>query len=238
MSESCLVRTEQLSWAYSFYPSHYLWISYRTPSLEYILILSESMAPRAPSTSLLRFLRSQVETCYFTSNLQNSCRASSLPLSTKKPPSRLFTTTPPCTAVVESSLFPLDVLTPKSLLPKPRPLHSPTHSRPLPPTASNNTRSASSDSRPWNKRLAFLKLKSGAKHGDAEGNGASLPSFLSDPGGGVGIGRTTAAKASDGLKLRCTEFDGDGNVTLVHGEFKKSELIAMVCSFSGWDKKK
>ena len=28
------------------------------------------------------------------------------------------------------------------------------------------------------------------------------------------------------LKLRCTEFDGNGSVTLVSGEFKKSELIA------------
>lgn len=32
--------------------------------------------------------------------------------------------------------------------------------------------------------------------------------------------------ASNDLKLRCTEFDVNGNVTLVSGEFKKSELIA------------
>lgn len=32
--------------------------------------------------------------------------------------------------------------------------------------------------------------------------------------------------ASNDLKLRCTEFDSNGNVTLVSGEFKKSELIA------------
>ena len=30
------------------------------------------------------------------------------------------------------------------------------------------------------------------------------------------------------MKLRCTEFDENGNVTVVDGEFKKSELIAKV----------
>jgi magnesium transporter len=40
------------------------------------------------------------------------------------------------------------------------------------------------------------------------------------------IGRS--AKAANEPKLRCTEFDEDGNVVLVNGEFKKSELIAKV----------
>lgn len=35
-------------------------------------------------------------------------------------------------------------------------------------------------------------------------------------------------KPSNELKLRCTEFDENGNVTLVNGEFRKSELIAKV----------
>jgi len=34
------------------------------------------------------------------------------------------------------------------------------------------------------------------------------------------------------LQLRCTEFDENGNVTLVNGAFKKSELIAKVCLLS------
>jgi hypothetical protein len=33
-------------------------------------------------------------------------------------------------------------------------------------------------------------------------------------------------KPSTELKLRCTEFDENGNVVLVNGEFKKQELIA------------
>ena len=32
-------------------------------------------------------------------------------------------------------------------------------------------------------------------------------------------------KPSHDLRLRCTEFDGNGNVTLVNGEFRKSELM-------------
>ncbi|KAK2745547.1 magnesium ion transporter [Myotisia sp. PD_48] len=40
------------------------------------------------------------------------------------------------------------------------------------------------------------------------------------------IGRNLALKVSNEPRLRCTEFDEIGNVTLVNGEFKKSELIA------------
>ncbi|KAK2861330.1 magnesium ion transporter [Arthroderma sp. PD_2] len=40
------------------------------------------------------------------------------------------------------------------------------------------------------------------------------------------VGRNLALKVSNEPRLRCTEFDGVGNVTLVNGEFKKSELIA------------
>ncbi|OAX84147.1 hypothetical protein ACJ72_01492 [Emergomyces africanus] len=39
-------------------------------------------------------------------------------------------------------------------------------------------------------------------------------------------GRSLALKATNEPRLRCTELDENGNVTLVNGEFKKSELIA------------
>lgn len=48
-----------------------------------------------------------------------------------------------------------------------------------------------------------------------------LASFLDDNGG---LGRVS--RPTNELKLRCTEFDESGNVTLINGEFKKSELIA------------
>ena len=35
-------------------------------------------------------------------------------------------------------------------------------------------------------------------------------------------------RTANELKMRCTELDEHGNVTLVSGEFKKSELIAKV----------
>lgn len=42
------------------------------------------------------------------------------------------------------------------------------------------------------------------------------------------LGRAVSAKAAAQPKLRCTELDENGNVTLASGEFKKSELIAKV----------
>ena len=53
------------------------------------------------------------------------------------------------------------------------------------------------------------------------------PSFLDDVSGAV-LGRSKVAKASNEMKLRCTELDENGKVTVVNGEFKKSELIAKV----------
>ena len=50
-----------------------------------------------------------------------------------------------------------------------------------------------------------------------------LSGFLDDSNSGLG-GRIT--KPNNELKLRCTEFDENGNVTLVNGEFRKGELIA------------
>ena len=64
------------------------------------------------------------------------------------------------------------------------------------------------------------------KKGEHHGQRRKLPplaSFLDDnhsPG--------RVLKATNEPRLRCTEFDENGNVTLVNGEFKKSELIAKV----------
>lgn len=55
-----------------------------------------------------------------------------------------------------------------------------------------------------------------------------LQGFLDD---NAGLGNRII-KPSNELKLRCTEFDENGNVTLVNGEFRKSELIAKVCVFA------
>ncbi|KAK5129017.1 hypothetical protein LTR85_000350 [Meristemomyces frigidus] len=49
-----------------------------------------------------------------------------------------------------------------------------------------------------------------------------LPGFLDDHAGLGG----RIIKPNNELKLRCTEFDENGNVTLVNADFRKSELIA------------
>lgn len=49
-----------------------------------------------------------------------------------------------------------------------------------------------------------------------------FPDGSSEMGAPV-LGRTT--KAANELKLRCTQFDENGNVTLVNGEYKKQDLI-------------
>ncbi|GAB1197106.1 hypothetical protein APSETT444_006392 [Aspergillus pseudonomiae] len=54
------------------------------------------------------------------------------------------------------------------------------------------------------------------------------PALVDEGTEGLNFGRGLAAKASNELRLRCTEFDNNGNVTLVNGEFRKSELIAKV----------
>ncbi|CAK1355364.1 magnesium ion transporter [Cercospora beticola] len=55
----------------------------------------------------------------------------------------------------------------------------------------------------------------------ANDNLPPLAGFLDD---NAGLGGRII-KPSNELKLRCTEFDENGNVTLVNGEFRKSELI-------------
>ena len=72
--------------------------------------------------------------------------------------------------------------------------------------------------------------RNGGRKADAEAKARELPplpSFLDDTGGTT-LGRTKAAKPGSELKLRCTEIDKNGNVITVNGEFKKSELIAKV----------
>lgn len=54
-----------------------------------------------------------------------------------------------------------------------------------------------------------------------------LASFLDD---GQSPGRIL--KPTNEPRLRCTEFDEQGNVTVVNGEFKKTELIAKVCNLA------
>jgi magnesium transporter len=61
------------------------------------------------------------------------------------------------------------------------------------------------------------------------GRGGNYLGSDESPESMIAIGRTVSVKAANEAKLRCTEFDENGNVVLVDGQFKKSELIAKVC---------
>lgn len=193
----------------------------------------------APSSSLLRFLRFQTENiCFFTPNAPNSipclhplARYSRQRSVHPKRASRYFSTGPKCQATIESSMLNLDFL-------HSRPIKDsflfPTFRKSVRPgvVISHKTqdrvrayRRVSSDARPLLARLWPLKGRrpdTALKPDDLP----PLPGFLEDVGGTT-LGRS-AGKVSNELKLRCTEFDENGKITLVNGEFKKSELIAKV----------
>lgn len=62
--------------------------------------------------------------------------------------------------------------------------------------------------------------------GGTASRGRQLPPLASFLDASSSSARST--KAANEPRLRCTEFNENGNVTLVNGEFKKSELIAKV----------
>lgn len=87
-------------------------------------------------------------------------------------------------------------------------------------------RHASTTRRPFLRRLFDLKRGKTADHKSQRNQSPATSDEGSE--GLFNIGRGLAAKASNELRIRCTEFDNTGNVTLVNGEFRKSELIAKV----------
>ena len=185
----------------------------------------------APSFPLLHFLKTQSDRiCFFTSNAGTSaCRAKpSLP---RIPASRKqFSTTPYPNATVHASVFNVDAF--KSAAKNPGFNHAPPllHGSQTGLVTSGDSkdkwcssRSASTDSRPFlHKILGRRKPIAVPKPEEPP----PLPSFLDDVNG-TSLGRSKATKVNE-LKLRCTEFNEDGKVTLVNGEFKKTELIAKV----------
>lgn len=103
-------------------------------------------------------------------------------------------------------------------------------SRPVFSTPCSNrvvfVRHASTTRRPLLRRLFDLKRGKAAEYKQHRNSG---PALIDEGTEGIfNIGRGLAAKASNELRLRCTEFDMNGNVTLVNGEFRKLELIAKV----------
>lgn len=200
-----------------------------------------SLTVSAPSSSLLRFLKSQSEElCFFTPSRGLTCQnartgrkwTASRNARRDLPNSiRWLTTTSPRQAVVESSLLNFDILRPPPKRPPP-PANALRHES-WTGTFGNHTREisshsryASTDPRPWLHRLWKQKERK-EKINLRPTELPPLPSFLDDVGG-TSLGRKKPGKAANELKLRCTEFDNEGKVTLMDGEFKKTALIAKV----------
>lgn len=200
------------------------------------MLASSSLKPSAPSTSLLRFLRAQSDSVFFfTPNQTTACARPSNDSSwhhrrsrgsaMRRSSSWTDLTPAPCLAQLEASLF--SVIHPTSTGPKalrPSRLKSKTSSfiSPL-----QSLRNSSSKSRPWLRRLLDLGRSTEPSKWSTS---PQVTSFMDEGAEGnlFNLGRALAAKSLNEPRLRCTEFDENGNVTLVNGEYRKSELIAKV----------
>lgn len=182
----------------------------------------------APSTSLLRFLRSQLDTQTLThpphrSSTANRYRTSTAPASLNRTCRATIHTSPWTPSPIQSR----SLSTPPSSSPSPsssRACSVANHKHKRQPQSSRSF-SISPVSREGFWRRLRPQPRSAGSRPLLQDDLPPLPGFLDDS---VGLGGRKI-KPSNELKLRCTEFDENGNVTLVNGEFRKSELIAKVC---------
>ncbi|ETI22931.1 hypothetical protein G647_04725 [Cladophialophora carrionii CBS 160.54] len=161
--------------------------------------------PVVPSRSLLRFLRSQSNLVFdptspaATTVTRIPCRRVSTPSPRRRPSS------------LEDIWRPAPAREPCKALPPPR------YSPPRPAQARN----ASTDSRKsgfW--RRWFRQREAAAQASSNSGYDETSEQLFN-------LSRALSRNSSGAeLKLRCTEFDANGSVTMVSGEFRKSELIA------------
>ncbi|KAI9730144.1 MAG: magnesium ion transporter [Claussenomyces sp. TS43310] len=203
------------------------------------------LAVAAPSSTLLNFLRYQSEgPCFFSANPRNgaftfdhaapkACQPrSQQPVELSKPTARKISSSARGLTSLEAGFLNLDFLWPraaKGYIPQ---LQAQTRrdGRCYAMRRADDTfqsqRHASSDVGWWSRRLRPQK-----KQRQPALKPEDLPlgfNFRGEEGAEsmFSLGRTVSGKAANELKLRCTEFDENGNVVLVNGEFKKSELIA------------
>ncbi|CEL01898.1 Putative Inner membrane magnesium transporter MRS2, mitochondrial [Aspergillus calidoustus] len=187
------------------------------------MLSNPPLKPSAPSASLLRFLRAQ--SALPTRNLPSACRHAS-----PKPPTRSSSSVSP----KGHSRVSLDVLSVQTRLVSnvspatgrriaARRFASPATSKDFP------SLSRLPPSRAFSSTRSCLLLRSlwGSRKNAPAAENRVGPTLLDDgTEGNLSLARALAAKASNELRLRCTEFDLNGNVTLMNGDFKKSELIA------------
>lgn len=210
------------------------------------------MPPRAlsfpaPSRSLLRYLRAQSEgLAYFGASTGADCRPSGdafhCPLRSfagrgRQSSRALCTSESRRSADLQAGLLDIDAILPKFLR-KPRRTDTVSEAQIL----AASRRYLSDDHTPsvlckpsWQERLfgtPASRSSSDAASRAAKFSAEDMPG--QGPGNIFSPSRTQAAKAAVEPRLRCTEVDENGEVIMVDGEFKKSELIAKVDNKLGW----
>lgn len=208
-----------------------------------------------PSSSLLRFLRFQVQEGCFSSTSSDakaavchrltsqptqpfSCRhkLNAYPVSSK-----IITTSQCHQTNAGSSRLGADFLvqTNKNHIRNPLSLASTSRRGTLPSCPSlfnpSSRRQASTGFRRVRESIGLRHIKERLHWPNKRSDGPELKrkdlppihSFLEDASRPV-LGRSKVGKAANELKLRCTEWNKNGKVTTVTGEFKKTELIAKV----------
>ncbi|KAK5663203.1 hypothetical protein OQA88_6621 [Cercophora sp. LCS_1] len=204
----------------------------------------------APSRNLLRFLRAQSEgVAFFTTS--PSCAPS-----LRRPPPNvaavfprrgatyprltarsLSTSTTRRDASLQAALWDLDLLLPKSLSSRRKQLNkgvTESHAGSARRLSSSDQSAASQRSggeicRPrWKEWLFGPGMKKGTSNSQSKEEALRMQMMEEEEQSGSIIfpRRSLTAKAALDPRLRCTEVDGNGEVIMVDGELKKSELIA------------
>lgn len=208
------------------------------------------MPPRAlsfpaPSRSLLRYLRAQSEGLASAGSSPGAerrpfgdpfrCPMRSSSGRAKQSARALSTSEPRRGADLQAGLLDIDAILPKFLR-KPHRTATVSEAQML----AVSRRYLSDDHTPsvlrmpsWQERIFGSHASRLASRTSSDAASRSAKFSAEDiPGGGPGNifspSRTQVAKAAIEPRLRCTEVDENGEVIMVDGEFKKSELIAKV----------
>lgn len=182
---------------------------------------SPLLAP-APSKSLLRFLRSQSDVCFFTSNTVKGAAASN------HERRRHISSTPIKKVRLEEILPRYGEPTSKALPAPKRYQHHDRQHHDQPRRPSIQARYASTKAPSHQSLLGrLLRLRGDNQKKPALDNANPFQPDEETTAQLFNLNRALSRHPPGAdLKLRCTEFDSNGSVTLVSGEFKKSELIA------------
>lgn len=180
--------------------------------------MKAALRPPAPSRSLLRYLRTQTDDAFLaqgSSMNANRCPRQARFISTSRFDQRTSTQS---IAAARSKLPPTSLRCAFSTT-------TPTKNK----WASDKCKDDQPPSASWQERLWGMAARRGGKPLKPE----DLPPEDFEQGSSMfNTRRVMTAKAAAEPRLRCTEVDENGEVILVDGEFKKTELIAKVSNHS------